>query len=100
MSEKIKPCPFCGHEDSTIENPTAGGFFVRCTWCIAEGPIAYTEQNAINNWNTRDADDEMFNYQEGFMAELCSLLKIPYELANQSDVINRVKELNHECKKS
>ena len=54
MSEKLKPCPFCGSENLYIDS---GEFFreyeIRCTKC--GGRICWfdTKAEAITAWNRR-----------------------------------------------
>ena len=57
MSEKLRPCPFCGSED--VENT---GNYVKCRNCLADGPFNYTNvDEAAENWNTRTTDDVMLD---------------------------------------
>ena len=60
MSEKLKPCPFCGNKAeingkilnwdlSSIE----AAYFVRCTKCRNHSDWFDTEQDAIEAWNRR-----------------------------------------------
>lgn len=57
--EPWKPCPFCGAKWNrlfVVENEI-GWFYVECSandnGCGAEGPIAISEDDAINAWNRR-----------------------------------------------
>lgn len=52
----LKPCPFCGNtEDLEIyeEWPDATGISIKviCYDCEADGPVANTEEEAIEAWN-------------------------------------------------
>lgn len=58
MTEELKPCPFCGYDDTTVEGikfmdaPADKLFFkVVCVYCGATGPCF--DANAVANWNTR-----------------------------------------------
>lgn len=60
MSEKLKPCPFCGGEAEICETFVTGFhcpfFAVRCinrNVCGILGPSCATEETAIKFWNTR-----------------------------------------------
>lgn len=55
MTEKLKPCPFCGGEAKAI-TPTSGSApYVLCVRCHAGGPVSSssTMPEAITAWNTR-----------------------------------------------
>ena len=64
MSDKLKPCPFCGgeacmievephtHEIATWMPDYTGGFFVECTNCAC-GISADTKEVAVAAWNRR-----------------------------------------------
>jgi Lar family restriction alleviation protein len=52
----IKPCPFCGSKEKVTElevSQTEKGWFIVCTFCEAEGPIALTLKSAQQKWNRR-----------------------------------------------
>lgn len=52
MSDKLKPCPFCGGKGELIWMKTGG--WVECRKCQATS-FGYTEkQRTIDEWNTRD----------------------------------------------
>jgi len=59
MSGKMKPCPFCGENDSEIKNIYPLGNFrrtqmcVRCKQCGARGPERFVAEDAINTWDSR-----------------------------------------------
>ena len=56
MSEKLKPCPFCGSNEiakikyASIEPP----FVIRCKKCCAHTAYYANEIDAIKGWNTHD----------------------------------------------
>ncbi len=58
---KLKPCPFCGGINITIEGHT-GQFWVLCE-CGAEGPtpstLWKTEKEAIKAWNRREGEQDV-----------------------------------------
>ena len=75
MTEKLKPCPFCGgearlqkHERVFIHGKTTRAAYVRCLQCDARtervpyeefGKSSYSADahiKAVNAWNRRDAD--------------------------------------------
>ena len=55
MSEKLKPCPFCGGEamerEATYYHNTR--YYIQCTKCGAGSAFSLSEQGAIDAWNTR-----------------------------------------------
>lgn len=65
MSEKLKPCPFCGDNMIVVDNgeiccPVEYEASARCANCDAQGPGAYRHDSvddaiaeAITLWNTR-----------------------------------------------
>ena len=52
---ELKPCPFCGCKDvlrwhvGHYDKP----WIVECVGCLADGPHADTEKEAIELWNRR-----------------------------------------------
>lgn len=52
MSEKLKPCPFCGKPAKLIEYPEDKTYFVRCN-CGASTRIYSYRKLAIKAWNKR-----------------------------------------------
>ena len=59
MSEKVRPCPFCGEKiQMCVANryyfaSSFASSFVRCGNCYCRGPMEPTEQRAIQAWNHR-----------------------------------------------
>lgn len=54
MSRDLLTCPFCGGKARVYSDP--GASYVMCATmlgCGAEGPIAETQDQAIEAWNTR-----------------------------------------------
>lgn len=62
---KMKPCPFCGSQNSFVECMDFGEFAVRCNECLGTGPCGDGDdcdptgenhrgaRNAIRAWNQR-----------------------------------------------
>lgn len=57
--EKLKPCPFCGSEriETNIITDTPQAY-LKCRGCGIEQTIHSTEQDAIEDWNTRAKESE------------------------------------------
>jgi len=59
MTEKLKPCPFCGSEDVELVSFGAKtvSYQVKCNTCEAYGPLFYNGNEAASRaalfWNTR-----------------------------------------------
>lgn len=53
MSNKLKPCPFCGGKAEFSEDEFFCRYSVVCTECGAETNTYGVEQNAIDAWNNR-----------------------------------------------
>lgn len=67
MSNKLKPCPFCGGEAEYGANSVQGYEYVRCASCKARTWSCYeTKEQAAQAWNTR-------------AERTCHLERIPYE---------------------
>jgi len=59
-SEKIKPCPFCGHWAADVcdilfskEDEQETKYYVRCNRCEGSGPYEDIEIDAVKSWNVR-----------------------------------------------
>ncbi len=59
MSDKLKPCPFCG--DETVVNPLADNTWeAKCKdGCEAVSHNWISEKAAIDNWNRRHIEDAL-----------------------------------------
>jgi Lar family restriction alleviation protein len=59
MMEKLKPCPFCGGGEAYVfpSHHEAGNsnkhFWMICSDCEADGPLAESESKARELWNKR-----------------------------------------------
>lgn len=58
MSEKLKPCPFCGSEDLNVYSyqnyySLPYRWEVACTQCEGRGPVKNTKKQAIDAWDKR-----------------------------------------------
>ena len=60
MSEKLKPCPFCGSDDLEMEGSIMSSYYVRCRKCGAGGGVMFpdNEENAVKMWNARAYENE------------------------------------------
>ena len=59
---RLEPCPFCGRTDClSIDNYENNGklwWFVACEECMCSGPVAGSEEQAVDAWNERKEDEE------------------------------------------
>ena len=59
MAEKLKPCPFCGGEaELRGTSKLLSLFWFSCRSCFAETYGAYSEEEAIEQWNRRAGDSD------------------------------------------
>lgn len=56
MSEKLKPCPFCGGNNLSVEGITF--YWVECIDCNASISGHETEEQAIEAWNRRASAEQ------------------------------------------
>lgn len=63
MTNKLKPCPFCGGKAAINEiqfGVNRGGSCVECTKCQASTNIDFGfKENFVSNWNRRTTQDEL-----------------------------------------
>ena len=52
MEQNIKTCPFCG-STSEVRHHVGSTYDIKCTVCWARSGLYYSEQEAIDAWNTR-----------------------------------------------
>ena len=61
MTDKLKPCPFCGGEAQCVTHHLYGkvrGYSVACSYGCCEQTVTYSsKQGAIKSWNRRKGDD-------------------------------------------
>lgn len=64
MSEELRPCGFCGHDEARVivvdkvtdagcEEATVPLYAASCPYCGARGPMALSEDEAVEAWNRR-----------------------------------------------
>ncbi len=51
MSDKLKPCPFCGEDEALTMTNLGGKFHIECDTCEARGPREYSRKSARKAWN-------------------------------------------------
>ena len=53
MSNKLKPCPFCGSTETFFICGALPTFRVCCANCYAWGPLSEEKKEATEAWNRR-----------------------------------------------
>lgn len=74
MTEKLKPCPFCGSDRTTIWN-AGGGQQAVCKDCRATGPVFTCEEawhQAFTAWNIRSGSEDL-DRLKGALSSILSL---------------------------
>lgn len=58
MDEKLKPCPFCGSENTKVREVfvMAGHFYSECADCGISTLMCSTKKEVIEKWNRRVSD--------------------------------------------
>ena len=70
MTEKLKPCPFCGSRKVLLHTQDVDWHFVECDKCHCSTPmILGFELGAIVAWNTRDTFLKRISKEGEIMAE-------------------------------
>ena len=86
MTEKLKPCPFCGGEAEIIDDVM--GTISRCRYCGAENGNGFYGEGghklALEDWNTRRIEDEL-DKKNGYLIGTCH------------DLHDLVEEFRAEC---
>ncbi len=49
----LKPCPFCGQEDLTVEVTKNNECWIECPNCGVETPLYESTKQAVAAWNRR-----------------------------------------------
>lgn len=62
MTEKLKPCPFCGHEFDLAEGLTRFGkktkaVYIVCLFCGVRTPIEFSIEDVVKAWNRRAKEE-------------------------------------------
>lgn len=62
MTEKLKPCPWCGLDENLyVDSDSFGASYVSCTSCSVDGPFRDSREQAVLEWNSRTLDQETMN---------------------------------------
>ena len=56
-----KECPFCGSRNIFVmpQSDRVSNYHVHCFNCEARGPDAFTQTEAVQKWNRRDAPEQV-----------------------------------------
>lgn len=101
MTDKLKPCPFCGGEAEVIGHYIKGvannyQYFVRCKSCKARPRSCNTfkkKEKAIEYWNTRKPIDRIVEQLEEKIEEnpYCSLADYRAGLFEAIEIVKGVQ---------
>ena len=83
MSEELRPCAFCGHDEARVivvdevtdagcEDATVPLYAASCPYCGASGPMALSEGEAVEAWNRRAERRCHYIYDKEICAWRCS----------------------------
>lgn len=53
VKAELEPCPFCGTDHHLFVELDSEGYYIECTYCMAEGPREATPEEAKTAWNRR-----------------------------------------------
>ena len=59
MSEKFKPCPFCGKDEANFTTDKWGNYHVECEYCGAQTNPYHDKELVIEEWQTRPIEDDL-----------------------------------------
>jgi Lar family restriction alleviation protein len=62
MTDKLKPCPFCGGEASVVNGYCS--HWITCKTCFCGTDVFEELEEAINRWNTRKPMDSIVELLE------------------------------------
>jgi hypothetical protein len=82
---KIKPCPFCGKEQSENNFFSCDGYPEACG-CWEK---THTGQEAIDVWNTRPIEDTLRTERDEWKADAERLAKLIYEEQKLFELIDK-----------
>ena len=91
MSDKLKPCPFCGAKARENWSDNLAAFSIECNTtehgCHIKTPWYTTREKAIEKWNTRPIEDQLL---EACLSMLHALNWVQHEYP---DIFNSVPEI-------
>ena len=68
MSEKLRPCPFCGEEVTLVKDIWwFADHRAESSACDVTGPSATDEDDAIKLWNTRPVEDALIEVIQEYL---------------------------------
>lgn len=88
MSEKIKPCPFCGCKDKADVVLVYDTPVVRCACCDGEGPFrsGISIDGAIREWNNRPIESKI----RGLLSELLAVAELEIRDGVGEEMLTRI----------
>ena len=71
MSDKLKPCPFCGSDNIEMYTKGLNVCVIKCKHCgitrqqkVRNKSLAWLEETMVENWNIRTQKDVTLNYDK------------------------------------
>lgn len=58
MTEKLKPCPFCGSDEPYKTRLDDFTYVIQCLACGATGPYELNTDEAVEAWNRRAGEEK------------------------------------------
>ena len=103
MQDELKACPFCGGSNiATVQ--TDERCYMTCDDCVAEGPLANNEAEAITAWTTRadpalaDAEAEARNadgesYRDMWLASTSNVARVAAKANTYRAMLERLEPI-------
>lgn len=93
MTEKLKPCPFCGGNKVSISQGLKGGcvkaHYIECEDCAASSEMHFSIDSAVEAWNSRTNMHTELESAIDYLKEEIDCYK-----SSEAELINLLKSAN------